>query len=90
MIAAYVISLPRGMFKAIATAALFLVTFNKYVLISTAACFFFPVYTHWVAVSNLGHLELKGRMTFGGFAPRGLLKDCSRKMDHRRELNDAL
>lgn len=39
MISAYIISLPWDMFKAVATAALFLVTFNKYILISTASCF---------------------------------------------------
>lgn len=41
MISAYIISLPEGMFKAVATAATFLVTINKYILLSTAACFSF-------------------------------------------------
>lgn len=39
MTSAYIISLPQGMFKAIATAALFLVTIKKSILLSTAACF---------------------------------------------------
>lgn len=38
MTSAYIISLPQGMFKAVATAALFLVTIKKYILLSTAAC----------------------------------------------------
>lgn len=33
------ISLPQGIFKSVATAASFLLTINKYILLSTAACF---------------------------------------------------
>lgn len=49
MTSAYIISLPQGMFKAIATAALFLVTIKKKLFYCPQLPVFL-VHTYWIAV----------------------------------------